>query len=49
MSPRRLARNEARLVRCSAGCGALVWLTGALPVAADATFVCDACTKALAS
>lgn len=44
--PRRLARNEARLVRCSAGCGVLVWLAGALPVASDATFVCRACTRA---
>jgi hypothetical protein len=40
---RRLARNEARLVRCSAGCGALVWLASALPVAGDATFVCPTC------
>lgn len=56
MSPRRLARNgtaadprfkgAARLVRCSAGCGLLVWLAGALPVAGDATFVCETCTKA---
>lgn len=36
--------NQARLVRCSAGCGRLVWLAGALPVAVDATFVCPACT-----
>lgn len=36
--------NPARLVRCSRNCGTLTWLAGALPVAADATFVCSACS-----
>lgn len=36
--------NPARMVRCSGGCGVLVWLAGALPVAADADFVCRSCT-----
>lgn len=44
MSGRTRTRNQARLVRCSAGCGTLVWLKGALPVAADAEFVCATCT-----
>jgi hypothetical protein len=38
--------NPCRLVRCSAGCGRLVWLAGALPVAGDATFVCSTCSAA---
>ena len=40
--------NPARLVKCSAGCGTLVWLAGALPVASDADFVCKSCTAARA-
>ena len=48
MSGRTRAANQARLVRCSAGCGTLVWLAGALPVAGDAEFVCKACTAARA-
>lgn len=43
MSGRTRARNQARLVRCSAGCGTLVWLAGALPTASDATFICSPC------
>jgi hypothetical protein len=43
MSGRTSEQNQARLVRCSAGCGTLVWLKGALPVAADADFVCPNC------
>jgi hypothetical protein len=46
MSSRTREQNQARLVRCSAGCGALVWLAGALPVAADTEFVCQSCTAA---
>ncbi len=38
--------NPARPVRCSAGCGTLVWLKGALPCAADTEFVCASCTAA---
>ena len=43
MSPRRLTRNEARLVRCSANCGTHVWLDGALPQAGDTEYVCPSC------
>lgn len=48
MSGRAREQNQARPVRCSANCGTLVWLKGALPVAADAEFVCAQCTAALA-
>lgn len=48
MSGRTRVANQARLVRCSAGCGALVWLAGALPTTADAEFVCRSCTAARA-
>lgn len=44
MSGRTRVANQARLVRCSAGCGTLVWLAGALPCAADTEFVCQTCT-----
>ena len=37
------AANPARLVRCSAGCGTLSWLAGALPVAGDTGFLCATC------
>ncbi len=40
--PTRVA-NPARTVRCSAGCGTLVWFAGALPVAADDQFLCPRC------
>lgn len=43
MSGQTREQNQARLVRCSAGCGALVWLAGALPTTADAEFVCPSC------
>lgn len=43
--PRTRTANQARLVRCSAGCGRLVWLSGALPVAADLEYVCPSCTE----
>ena len=43
--PTRTA-NPCRLVRCSAGCGTMVWHQGALPVAGDADFVCSACMAA---
>ncbi len=42
-SPRTRTANQARLVRCSAGCGTNVWLAGALPTTADLSFVCDRC------
>lgn len=38
--------SPARLVRCSAGCGTLVWLAGALPTAADDDFECASCAAA---
>jgi hypothetical protein len=41
--PRTREANQARLVRCSAGCGTLVWLKGALPTTADLSYVCDSC------
>lgn len=40
--PTRVA-NQARLVRCSAGCGTMVWLQGALPTTSDDSVVCSAC------
>lgn len=43
MTGRTRERNQARLVRCSADCGTLVWLAGALPCATDAEFVCPTC------
>jgi hypothetical protein len=43
---RRSTGDEARLVRCTAGCGRLVWLKGALPSTADDTFVCSSCAVA---
>lgn len=43
MSPRRRSDNEARPVRCSANCGTLTWLKGALPVAADTEHLCSSC------
>lgn len=46
MSGRTRERNQAHLVRCSAGCGALVWLAGALPQTTDAAFVCQTCSAA---
>jgi hypothetical protein len=45
-SPRTRTANQARLVRCSAGCGTLVWLAGALPTTADLSYVCDRCVTA---
>ncbi len=41
--------NQARLVKCTAGCRRMIWLDGALPTAADASFVCESCTKARAA
>lgn len=41
--------NQARLVKCTAGCRRMVWLDGGLPTAADATFVCPSCTTARAA
>jgi hypothetical protein len=38
--------NPAHLVPCSAGCGALVWLAGALPTTADADALCSTCSSA---
>lgn len=43
MSGQTRTENQARPVPCSAGCGTLVWLAGALPVAADADYVCPSC------
>lgn len=45
MSGRTREANQARLVRCSAACGRLCWLAGALPVAADPEYVCKSCTE----
>lgn len=44
VTPQTRERNQARMVRCSAGCGALVWLASALPTTADAEFVCPTCS-----
>ncbi len=46
MSGKTRERNQARLVRCSAGCGRLCWLAGALPTSADPAFVCASCRAA---
>lgn len=47
--PRTREQNQARLVRCTAGCRRMVWLQGALPVAADTEYVCAPCTARAAA
>jgi len=44
VSPRKLVpKSQARLVACTANCGRLVWLEGALPASSDLTYVCSDC------
>jgi hypothetical protein len=45
MSPRRLLRNEARLVWCKA-CRVGTWLAGALPQVGDSDHLCASCSAA---